>query len=79
MTSSPESILRLFRRILCVSGLAMIATVAGDAPVRADAPFRLELEGGPAWQTRNDFAVPGDVGTRVSLADTRPWRHCAAR
>ena len=28
---------------------------------------RLELEGGIAFQTKNDFAVPGDSGTRVSL------------
>ena len=66
MLSSPESILRLIRRSLCISGLLIIAAVV---PLRADSPFRLELEGGPAWQTRNDFAVPGDVGSRVSLAD----------
>lgn len=29
--------------------------------------LRLELEGGAAFQTKNDFAVPGDSGTRVSL------------
>jgi len=67
MISSPKSILPRLGRKLCVSGLLIIATVA---PVRADSPFRLELEGGPAWQTRNDFAVPGDVGTHVSPADT---------
>jgi len=31
--------------------------------------FRLDVEAGPVWQTRNDFAVPGTTGTRVSLAD----------
>jgi hypothetical protein len=37
-------------------------------PVLAEG-FRLDVEGGPVWQTRNDFAVPGTTGTRVSLAD----------
>ncbi len=67
MISSLETILPRPGRKLCLSGLVMIATVA---PARTDSPFRLELEGGPAWQTRNDFAVPGDVGTHVSPADT---------
>ena len=31
--------------------------------------WRLELEGGALWQSRNDVAVPGDTGTRFSLID----------
>lgn len=46
---------------------ALLAAAA--TPVAADSPFRLDLEAGPAWQTRNDFAIPGDSGTRLSLAD----------
>ena len=29
--------------------------------------FRVEIEGGPVWQTRNDAAIPGDTGTRFPL------------
>jgi hypothetical protein len=29
----------------------------------------LAVEGGAAWQTRNDFRIPGDTGTLVKLAD----------
>jgi hypothetical protein len=31
--------------------------------------FRLDLEAGPAWQSRNVFAVPGTTGTRIALDD----------
>jgi hypothetical protein len=34
--------------------------------------FTLDLEGGPAWQLRNDFAVPGDRGTLVRVEDRGP-------
>lgn len=34
--------------------------------------FTLDLEGGPAWQLRNDFAVPGDGGTLVRIEDRGP-------
>lgn len=34
--------------------------------------FTLDLEAGPAWQFRNDFAVPGDGGTLVRLEDRGP-------
>ncbi|MFN7989470.1 MAG: hypothetical protein U0529_18480 [Thermoanaerobaculia bacterium] len=47
-----------------VPTLLLAACVAG--PASADR-FRLELEGGAAWQLRNDFAVPGDTGTRVAF------------
>lgn len=65
MTSSHETFLRGLRK---VAGAALVL-LAAAAPILAESPFRLELEGGPAWQTRNDFAVPGDVGTRLSLGD----------
>lgn len=31
--------------------------------------WRVELEAGPVWQTKNEAAVPGDVGTRFDLDD----------
>jgi hypothetical protein len=42
------------------------ACAGGPPPERA---FALEVEGGAAWQTRNDVAVPGDTGTRFPLDD----------
>ena len=32
-------------------------------------PFRLDLEGGALWQNRNDVRIPGEGGTRFSIAD----------
>ncbi|MBK9064684.1 MAG: hypothetical protein IPL89_16040 [Acidobacteria bacterium] len=46
---------------------ALLALTAAH-PALADG-FRLDVEAGPVWQTRNVFAVPGTTGTRVSLAD----------
>lgn len=31
--------------------------------------LQIELEGGPAWQTRNDVRIPNDGGTRFALDD----------
>jgi len=47
--------------------LALLTLVAAH-PALAEG-FRLDLEAGPVWQTRNVFAVPGTTGTRISLAD----------
>jgi len=44
--------------------------LASAAPTLADSPWRLDVELGPAWQTRNDFAVPGEGGTRLDLGST---------
>jgi hypothetical protein len=40
-----------------------LATAAGAGDLHAS------LEGGAAWQTRNDFRIPGDGGTLVELAE----------
>lgn len=53
-------------RLRIVALLLFFLCVLPDSPVIAGT-FRLELEAGPAFQTRNDFAVPGDTGTRVAL------------
>jgi hypothetical protein len=31
--------------------------------------FRIELESGPVWQSRNAISIPNDEGTRFNLAD----------
>ena len=31
--------------------------------------FRFELEGGPAWQSKNDVQIPGNTGTEFSFRD----------
>lgn len=49
------------------SALLLAVAVAGARPAAAQDRFRFELEGGAAWQLRNDFAVPGDTGTRIAL------------
>jgi hypothetical protein len=49
-----------------VSALAILFLAA---PVAGQERFTLDLEAGPAWQLRNDFAVPGESGTLVRLDD----------
>jgi len=57
------------RRVaLILTTLALVATGAA-----AEDRFTLDLEAGPAWQLRNDFAVPGDTGTLVRLDDQGPY------
>jgi apolipoprotein D and lipocalin family protein len=41
---------------------------AGQAPASSGG-VQFSVEGGAAWQTRNDFRIPGDRGTLVKLAD----------
>lgn len=41
-------------------------------PVFAQERFAVEVEAGPAWQLRNDFAVPGDGGTLVRVEERGP-------
>lgn len=38
-------------------------------PTIAQAETYISIEGGGTWQTRNDQAIPGDTGTRFSIAD----------
>jgi hypothetical protein len=52
------------RLVLALAGLLLLLA----APSRAG-NLRASLEGGAAWQTRNDFRIPGDGGTLVPLAD----------
>jgi hypothetical protein len=48
--------------------LASLSLLLIAASAIARERFTLDLEAGPAWQLRNDFAVPGD-GTLVRLDD----------
>jgi len=48
------------------ASLALVAALA--APAGAG-PWRASLEAGAAWQTRNDFRIPGDGGSLVRLAE----------
>jgi hypothetical protein len=54
------------KRLLHLAAPVLLLSAVAADPVRADR-FRLELEGGAAWQLRNDFAVPGTTGTRVAF------------
>lgn len=50
--------------------LSFFALFSGFTPVLADDfKWRLGVEAGPVWQSRNDVQVPGDTGTRFSLTD----------
>lgn len=60
-----------------VAALAVTAAAAG-APAAADR-FRLEVEAGAAWQTRNDIGIPGDTGTRFDLAEATSGPAFASR
>lgn len=50
---------------LCAVVLAASCGCASDSTGRR--AFAVEVEGGAAWQMRNDVAVPGDTGTRFAL------------
>ncbi len=56
-----------FERSIPVALLAV--GLAGVAARASAGDFRFAVEGGAAWQTRNDFRIPGDGGTLVKLAD----------
>ena len=57
--------------------LALLAsTLPGSVAAQASS-FQIEVEGGPAWQTKNDVQIPNDgSATRFSLPDLTskgPW------
>ena len=56
--------LAMRRHSLTVAGLLILLAASSSA-----GELRARLEGGAAWQTRNDFRIPGDGGTLVPLAD----------
>jgi hypothetical protein len=48
------------------AGLAALLVGAGTSARAGE--LRASLEAGAAWQSRNDFRIPGDAGTPVDLA-----------
>lgn len=66
------------RRTFAFLAPALLIAAALAAPARAER-FRFELEGGAAWQLRNDFAVPGDTGTRLSIDEANDGPFLAVR
>ncbi|MFZ5785247.1 MAG: hypothetical protein ACOY3Y_02290 [Acidobacteriota bacterium] len=53
-------------------GVAAVLAALGAANAAGAEGLRFDLEAGAVWQARNDFAVPGDGGTLVRLADRGP-------
>ena len=64
----------IFRAAVVVIGLVIVPT---QAVAEDTARFSLELELGPAWQSRNTVQIPNtEAGTRFSLKElvgTGPW------
>ena len=53
-----------------IKSVVLLGLVHGSTPIlAADLNWRLGVEAGPAWQSRNDVQIPGDTGTRFSLTD----------
>ncbi len=57
------------RRAAALALAGALVAVGGLGAALAEPSFRVELEAGPAWQVRNDLAVPGDGGTYLRLPD----------
>ena len=64
-------------RALALLASALLLSAAAR-PAAAER-FRLELEGGAAWQLRNDFAVPGGAGTRLAVDEANRGPFAAFR
>jgi hypothetical protein len=63
---------------LAVTAFATLVTLAAPRPASSGG-VEVAVEGGAAWQTRNDFRIPGDGGTLVELADYDPGPAAAFR
>ena len=61
-----------------IAPILIAALFLADRAVAAEG-FRLDLETGAAWQLRNDFAVPGTGGTRLSIDEADRGPFLAAR
>ncbi|MHB8800076.1 MAG: porin family protein [Thermoanaerobaculia bacterium] len=66
------------RSLSRIAPVLIAALSLADRPVAAEG-FRLDLEAGAAWQLRNDFAVPGSGGTRLSIDEADRGPFLAAR
>jgi hypothetical protein len=67
--------MEFFRKVVIVLGVLCVGPVLAQAEDAAR--FSLELELGPAWQSRNTVQIPNnEAGTRFSLKElvgTGPW------
>jgi hypothetical protein len=52
---------------LAIAVCCLVLILASGRPAGAESGLSVQVEGGAAWQTRNDFAVPGNTGTLVRL------------
>jgi hypothetical protein len=52
--------------------LVFLLAVCALASTSRAGDFHAAVEGGAAWQARNDFRIPGDTGTLVELPDDGP-------
>jgi hypothetical protein len=59
--------------------LPLLAILIGLAASSRAGELSASLEGGAAWQTRNDFRIPGDAGTLVRLAEYESGPFAALR
>jgi hypothetical protein len=60
----------LFRSILVLSLVTTTMSLAGTGPDSTLSRFVVEIEAGPAWQSRNDVQIPNnEPATRFSLVD----------
>ena len=69
--------MKMFQKTLFSSIIICVLAASGPAAAQDDSRFSLELEAGPAWQSRNTVQIPNiELGTRFSLKDlvgAGPW------
>jgi hypothetical protein len=68
----------LARKTASAAASLALLTVCPWSAVATDGPYRLTLETGAVWQERNDERIPGDTGTRFSMARLQgagPYAH----
>ena len=59
---------KVFFCFICLF-LLLLALSTSAAEQKDFKRFRFELEGGPAWQSKNDVQIPGNTGTEFSFKD----------
>jgi hypothetical protein len=66
-----------YRTVMTIGGRALgfAVLLVGLGSASRAGELRASLEAGAAWQSRNDFRIPGDTGTLVELAayETGPF------
>jgi len=75
MQKRGETMFRGNRLLLFVT---LALTLAPGAAAAGDGKFRVEVELGPVWQSRNDVRIPNETGTEFSLRDIQGFGPFAA-